>query len=110
MDIVASEVSVLHRSTFFAASKRSLLVVCRHQIGASTKHFPRNLRYASRTPTNCVGPFIRSYFISPRFKENEDFDGRACSRSVVAKGSGSHGVKDSVTSVNLGFFWFSKSK
>ncbi|KAL6999152.1 DUF21 domain-containing protein, chloroplastic [Sarracenia purpurea var. burkii] len=103
MDVVVSEASVLHRSTLFAASKCSLLVVCRHQIGVSTKHFPRNLRYASIIPTNCVGPLIRSDFISSRFKENEGFDGRACSRSVVAKGSGSHNVKDSVTSVNLGF-------
>ncbi|XP_057461453.1 putative DUF21 domain-containing protein At3g13070, chloroplastic isoform X2 [Actinidia eriantha] len=100
---VATEASLLNRSTFFTASKRSLIVVCNHQISISAKRFPRNLRCASRFPTN-VGPYIRSDFIGARFKENVGFDGRVCSRSVAAEDSGSGVVEDSVKSVNLGIF------
>ncbi|PSR85293.1 DUF21 domain-containing protein [Actinidia chinensis var. chinensis] len=100
---VAAEASLLNRSAFFAASKRSLIVVCNHKISISAKKFPTNLRYASRFPTNCVGPYIRSGFIGVRFKENVGFDGRVCSRSIAGEDSGSDAVEDSVKSVNLGF-------
>ena len=101
---VAAEASLLNRSAFFTVSKRSLIVACNHQISISAKKFPRNLRCASRFPTNCVIPYIRSDFIDARFKENAGFDGRGCSRSVAAEDSGSGVVEDSVKSVNLGIF------
>ncbi|PSS06042.1 DUF21 domain-containing protein precursor [Actinidia chinensis var. chinensis] len=100
---VAAEASLLNRSAFFTASKRSI-VVCNHQISISAKRFPRNLRCASRFTTNCVGPYIRSDFIGAKFKENAGFDGRVCSRSDAAEDSGSGVVEDSVKSVNLGIF------
>ena len=100
---VAAEASLLNRSAFFAASKRSLIVVCNHQISISAKKFPTNLRYASQFPTSYVGPYIRSGFIGVRFKENVGFDGRVCSRSIAGEDSDSDVVEDSVKSVNLGF-------
>ncbi|GFZ21924.1 CBS domain-containing protein [Actinidia rufa] len=75
---VAAEASLINRSAFFAASKRSLIVVCNHQISIAAKKFPTNLRYASR--------------ISDQLR-----------RSIAGEDSGSDAVEDSVKSVNLGF-------
>ncbi|KAI8008527.1 DUF21 domain-containing protein [Camellia lanceoleosa] len=99
MDVVA-ETSLLNPPTFFTGSKRSLVVLYHRQSKIRTiptKNFLRNLRYSSRIPTNCVVPYRSSDLFSSRFRKNEAFDIVAKDSEVV------RGVKDSVTSVNLGF-------
>ncbi|KAH7861857.1 hypothetical protein Vadar_031802 [Vaccinium darrowii] len=95
----ASVESFLNRSTFFTAPKRYLPLLSHHHSKLSAANYPTNLHFASRIPTNCIRSFARNEF---RFRKSVIFNFRGCSSSAVANDS-SLGVKDSVTSVNLGF-------